>query len=178
MDTTKALNSLINNTKTSSTTHSLTKSQKSYSTIDTDTGRIVTFDASANMPICSNENREAIQQLFVLMGLSAKQQGLDKNQKLLNYIALRENKVTVDEAHTAFWQAMADPYVPANTGIEVRHLMKYISKQREQNSQKQTLYTYDEAMRICEKETGTLSIDKFFDKQEQTNGGKPLWKRK
>lgn len=148
----------------------MTKSQTSFTTIDTESERIETFEANSNLPICNKEDKRPIQELFRLMALSAKQTGLDKNQKLLNYVALRENNVTIGEAHKAFWKAMADPYVPTGSGIEIRHLMKYISENRKKEDK--TYYTYEQVLNKMEKEHIPQTAFEITDKERN---GQRLW---
>ena len=150
----------------------MTKSRTKYTGINIKAERFYHFEANPSQLICSPDDKEPIRQLFDLMALSAKKQGLDKNQKLLNWITLDQLKVTVDEALTSFWKAMADPYVPSGSGIEVRHLMKYITETREKKNIK--LYTYEQVLRLMDKENIPQN---HFEITETIQNGKKMWRR-
>lgn len=152
-------------------------SWKEYRTLQTNGNSLVSIKAEPNSLITSETNKDVIRHFFAMVSASASKPVPD-SQKLLFYEAMKVHKITVEEAMQSFWEAYADPY-QSGSGIEFRHLFKYISEKR--NDIKDEFYTYEQVLAKIDK--GALWSQfvclngKNGYKAEYFNNGKPKWKQ-
>ena len=122
-----------------------------------------------NEPIC--DNKESIAALFTLLGLTNGEDDMPRVKKLMIYEAIRQNGLTNDEAHNAFWKAYGDPYLPSGQ-IEFRHLMKYVTEMRESPNNK--LYSYEY---VLEQTSKGVPMETFEITETTGSNGKKLWRK-
>lgn len=94
----------------------------------------------------------------------------DAKEKKLFVLALRRYEITERELQESFWKAYSDQYVPAS-GIEFRHLWKYIEVSR-YGSQRKPL-TYEKMIDECQKRGVSTEHAEMID--EEDSQGRKLW---
>lgn len=93
--------------------------------------------------------------------------------------ACKRFELTSNETREAFWRAYADAFVPS-TGIEFRHIYKHVLEIRKESGEGKTLklYSYEEAIRYCEKTYGHSKLTDHFIITDTVNEttGKKQWR--
>ena len=145
-----------------------------YKVLCPKTERLISVDADPHSLLATKQNTELVHHLFYMIAVSANIKEVSKPQRLMFWEAIKQQKLTVEEALQAFWKAYGDPYISANTGIEFRHLMKYVNEKRESKSNR--LYSYAEVMK--DHHSGN-DMGIFYEITETLGeDGKRLWRKK
>lgn len=116
---------------------------KAYKTIDPNSGNIATIKLDPDQQ--AHKDPKAFAIISMLIANASGKEAQSKVETSMLALAMQANKVTVQEAMSAFWRAYGDPYV-AGGRIEFRHLMKYIEQDRE--TSKVQLFTYSQMLNL------------------------------
>lgn len=125
------------------------------------------LDIENSVPVC--DNADFCKGLFLM--IAGDRGRLSEMQKWVLLEACERNNVMPKEMYNAFWKAVSDSYVP-KTGIEFRHLWKYIEKER--YGEDGRLFTYEKMLQYCDKNHCTTDVFEMI-KEEKDSQGRPKW---